>query len=378
MVNRHDDSFKIPIEALKDCFGRFFLMKDNRPYEDRIHFCAYLEQAYWFYIDSWVDNDKKLKNVSFLCFIQQIVDKIGVTVPGGGSVQTIVSEFTSFKHRVGTYGAILVNTALTKVLLVQTRCLETFGVPLYDQDEFRLEFLKRYYPKVYKMRVDHEREARLEKQKDKALRDPNHPSEKTVKQQLAEDKLRNQKAKLTSVMTMLKNATSRSEALKKQALLQKNTTASDSPADLESRKFRFKTHLKARPDDGTSGSVTCGDAATPLHGSTIHQHACAAPLHGSTAPLLNSTAPLLNSIAPLPGSTAPLKHNPCNTGSTTANSMFPKFQIERSKTWDTAQLDYSDIMRAVEFTWRATYPNTTNTVSAVADRKRLGKENLHH
>ena len=42
-----------------------------------------------------------------------------IPCPGGGSVASLCNEFRDFKHKVDTYGGILINPNLNKVLLVQ-------------------------------------------------------------------------------------------------------------------------------------------------------------------------------------------------------------------------------------------------------------------
>ncbi|XP_018022971.1 m7GpppN-mRNA hydrolase [Hyalella azteca] len=528
MGNRYDDRFRIPIHIITDCISRFLMEEVDRVFEDRIHYCTYLEQAYWFYKDCWLDEQPEtLKLVSFAGFIDQVNQALACKWPGGGTAQQLVGEFTDFKHHVSTYGAILVDPSLSKVLLVQgfngqswgfpkgkieeneatvecavrevreeinydispfinpdlylqmtileqqtrlyiiygvptetkfktntrkeignikwfelsslpahkgdkrplantsyspnnffviipfvkhlresvslmqRRCLETFGVPMYKQIEFHFEFLKKYYPKIYEIRMEQKIQSKQEAERKKREKmwkkraEELHGdaaldySEKTLKQQLKEQrKLAAQQAHLqdasgqrigkqsaqqssqqssqaqqssqqlsqqssqkssqqssqqssSDILTLLQNATLRVEQEKQ------GPATKDVARHTEHKKFRFKSLLKRQssPSDINTSDASHRVAENTLQSTeTSHQATKNAPtLPGASNPTLNKTA-------------------------------FGAVSIERSKTWDDARLDFQDIMNAVEATWRA----NISTATAPIQKKSKGKENKFH
>ena len=87
---------------------------------DLVRVCFLIEQAHWFYIDFYVNDPKyKLAQSNMKEFAAHIFQHIPFLRDHANRVDEIIEEWKEYKLAVPTYGAIILNTFLDKVLLVQ-------------------------------------------------------------------------------------------------------------------------------------------------------------------------------------------------------------------------------------------------------------------
>ncbi|KAK8396039.1 hypothetical protein O3P69_005255 [Scylla paramamosain] len=111
-------TFVIPTDLLDDIASRFLLDAPESELGDPISLCFLTELAYWFYLDEYAEEDDSLNNIKFDPFAQQLLNRVRIK-PNSGTIEEMLQDFRDFKHRVPTYGGLLLNQDLTQVLLVQ-------------------------------------------------------------------------------------------------------------------------------------------------------------------------------------------------------------------------------------------------------------------
>ncbi|KAM3958369.1 decapping mRNA 2 [Aphomia sociella] len=111
----------IPIDILDDLCSRFII---NLPPEDRgnlVRICFQIELAHWFYLDYYCTDESNRLNP---CGIREFAAHIFQHVPHlrehVSSLDEVLDNWREYKQTVPTYGAILLDTDLTHVLLVQS------------------------------------------------------------------------------------------------------------------------------------------------------------------------------------------------------------------------------------------------------------------
>ncbi|XP_045612052.1 m7GpppN-mRNA hydrolase [Procambarus clarkii] len=111
-------TFIIPTDLLDDIASRFLLDAPDSELGNPISLCFLTELAYWFYLDEYAEEDDSLNNLKFDPFAQQLLNRVGFK-PQTGTIEDMLQGFRDFKHRVPTYGGLLLNQDLSQVLLVQ-------------------------------------------------------------------------------------------------------------------------------------------------------------------------------------------------------------------------------------------------------------------
>ena len=110
----------IPHDILDELAARFILPIREEERRDLIRVCFLIEQAHWFYIDFYVNNPEyKLAQGTIKEFAQHIFNHVPFLKKHAKRVDEVIDEWKEYKLAVPTYGAILLNTFLDKVLLVQ-------------------------------------------------------------------------------------------------------------------------------------------------------------------------------------------------------------------------------------------------------------------
>ncbi|XP_038221325.1 m7GpppN-mRNA hydrolase [Zerene cesonia] len=116
-INKHS----IPIDILDDLCSRFII---NLPPEDRgnlVRICFQIELAHWFYLDYYCTDDSTRLNP---CGIREFAAHIFQHVPQlrehVSSLDAVLDNWRVYKQSVPTYGAIILDTELSHVLLVQS------------------------------------------------------------------------------------------------------------------------------------------------------------------------------------------------------------------------------------------------------------------
>ena len=113
----------IPRDILDELAARFIIPMREEERRDMVRVCFMLEQAHWFYLDFYVTNHPELKLAQ--CTIKEFALHVFNHVPflrdhaNTLRVEEVIDEWKAYKLAVPTYGAILLNTYLDKVLLVQ-------------------------------------------------------------------------------------------------------------------------------------------------------------------------------------------------------------------------------------------------------------------
>ncbi|XP_037027172.1 m7GpppN-mRNA hydrolase [Bradysia coprophila] len=116
-VNKYKDNYKIQKDILDDLASRFII---NVPEErsDHIRICFQMELAHWFYLDFYCVDKAMRCNIT--SFAKQLFEHIPFLSTQADKVNDILNQFKQYKKNVPTYGAILMNSDLDKVLLVQS------------------------------------------------------------------------------------------------------------------------------------------------------------------------------------------------------------------------------------------------------------------
>ncbi|XP_013183679.1 m7GpppN-mRNA hydrolase [Amyelois transitella] len=119
--NHHPAKHSIPIDMLDDLCSRFII---NLPQEDRgnlVRICFQIELAHWFYLDYYCTDESNRLNP---CGIREFAAHIFQHVPHLrehiSKLDEVLDNWREYKQTVPTYGAILLDTDLTHVLLVQS------------------------------------------------------------------------------------------------------------------------------------------------------------------------------------------------------------------------------------------------------------------
>ncbi|XP_046966461.1 m7GpppN-mRNA hydrolase [Vanessa cardui] len=111
----------IPIEILDDLCSRFII---NLPQEDRgnlVRICFQIELAHWFYLDYYcTDESKRLNPCGIRDFAAHIFQHVPQLREHISNLDEVLDNWREYKQTVPTYGAILLDTELSHVLLVQS------------------------------------------------------------------------------------------------------------------------------------------------------------------------------------------------------------------------------------------------------------------
>lgn len=89
--------------------------------KDLVRICFQIELAHWFYLDFYCAEDsRKLKSCTLKEFTTRIFQHIPFLQPHVPHIDTVIEQWRGYKQSVPTFGAIVLNEDLTKVLLVQS------------------------------------------------------------------------------------------------------------------------------------------------------------------------------------------------------------------------------------------------------------------
>ncbi|CAH1637469.1 unnamed protein product [Spodoptera littoralis] len=117
----HQGEHSIPIDILDDLCSRFII---NLPHEDRgnlVRICFQIELAHWFYLDYYcTDESNRLHPCGIREFAAHIFQHVPQLREHVSSLDSVLENWREYKQMVPTYGAILLDTDLTHVLLVQS------------------------------------------------------------------------------------------------------------------------------------------------------------------------------------------------------------------------------------------------------------------
>lgn len=133
-------------EIFDDLVVRFILNAPEEEFENTNRLFFQIEQAHWFYCDFYCDRAKKagqvLPSYSFKDFAEKIFEKCPPLAPMKSAIDELTSQFYDYKGSVPSYGAIILNESLDKVLLIRAyRSKNTWGFPKgkINKDESELQ-----------------------------------------------------------------------------------------------------------------------------------------------------------------------------------------------------------------------------------------------
>jgi len=120
MADMQYRNHSIPHDILDELAARFIIPMREEERRDLVRVCFLIEQAHWFYIDFYVNNPEyKLVSGTIKEFSAHIFRHVPFLQKHANRVEEIIDEWREYKLAVPTFGAIILNTYLDKVLLVQ-------------------------------------------------------------------------------------------------------------------------------------------------------------------------------------------------------------------------------------------------------------------
>lgn len=124
-------------EIMDDLTIRFIMNCPEEEFEsfDRLFF--QIEEAHWFYEDFYREHNKTLPAMNFRVFVDKVFEHCPVLSPFREAIEGYIQSFYDYKTTVPVYGAIILNQAQDKVLLVKgwTSKSWTFPRGKINQDE---------------------------------------------------------------------------------------------------------------------------------------------------------------------------------------------------------------------------------------------------
>uniref|UniRef100_T1IYD2 m7GpppN-mRNA hydrolase n=1 Tax=Strigamia maritima TaxID=126957 RepID=T1IYD2_STRMM len=121
----------IPSDILDDLSSRFIINVPDEERHDLIRLFFQIELAHWFYIDFYYNcpNEAELPSCTLREFAKQLFQHIPFLCGYLDQFQTVFEQWKMYKITVPTYGAILMDVSLEKVVLVQSYSTSSWGFP---------------------------------------------------------------------------------------------------------------------------------------------------------------------------------------------------------------------------------------------------------
>lgn len=117
-------------DVLDDLVSRFVL---NCPEEEKASFDRLffqIESAYWFYDDHYREKyPDQYPTVTLKGFAEKLFKHCDVLKPYKGQSAELFAKFNDYKGQVPTYGAIILDSSLSKLLLIRSWSGTTWGFP---------------------------------------------------------------------------------------------------------------------------------------------------------------------------------------------------------------------------------------------------------
>ncbi|KYM79586.1 mRNA-decapping enzyme 2 [Atta colombica] len=112
---------KIPSGILDDLSSRFIINVPEEERKDLVRICFQVELAHWFYLDFYCTEEyPKLRSCGMKEFATHIFQHIPFLKPHVQHIDAVLEQWREYKQNVPTFGAIVLNEDMTKVLLVQS------------------------------------------------------------------------------------------------------------------------------------------------------------------------------------------------------------------------------------------------------------------
>uniref|UniRef100_A0A7S0YNN9 Nudix hydrolase domain-containing protein n=1 Tax=Hemiselmis tepida TaxID=464990 RepID=A0A7S0YNN9_9CRYP len=116
--------------ALDDLASRFILNCPAETARDEMMLLMFeVEKAFWFYLDFWREHDTSLPSLGMRDFSHKLFGHCAMLQPYAGQLDTILTKWNAYKREVPTFGAVILDESLTKVLLVRGWNSKTWGWP---------------------------------------------------------------------------------------------------------------------------------------------------------------------------------------------------------------------------------------------------------
>ncbi|XP_035523905.1 m7GpppN-mRNA hydrolase [Morone saxatilis] len=118
-TNMETKRVEIPSSVLDDLCSRFILHIPSEERDNAIRVCFQIELAHWFYLDFCMQNIPGAPHCGIRDFAKAVFHHCPFLLPHGEDVQKVLEQWKEYKMGVPTYGAIILDESLEKVLLVQ-------------------------------------------------------------------------------------------------------------------------------------------------------------------------------------------------------------------------------------------------------------------
>ncbi|XP_034944451.1 m7GpppN-mRNA hydrolase [Chelonus insularis] len=110
----------IPFDILDDLSSRFIINVPEEERKDLVRICFQIELAHWFYLDFYCANEvSKLRSCTMDEFAMHIFQHIPFLKSHVQRLDSVLEQWREYKQNVPTFGAIVLNEDMSKVLLVQ-------------------------------------------------------------------------------------------------------------------------------------------------------------------------------------------------------------------------------------------------------------------
>jgi len=120
------------LNVIDELANQFILPLPEHIKQDPVMVCFFIEKAYWYFIENFNTSDDwgTMKD-----FTSQMFHHVEFLSKYVDNVDDIIDEWQQYKSRIPTYGAIIINTSLEKVLLVKS-VNGNWGFPKGKSEEF--------------------------------------------------------------------------------------------------------------------------------------------------------------------------------------------------------------------------------------------------
>lgn len=128
-IESNDNQNQISEELLDDLSSRFVLNMPSEEQEDPIRICFQIEIAHWFYNDFYCVTFPvlpKLKLKAFARIMFRHIPRLRKLIP---DFDQVISNWVEYKFSIPCSGAIMLDSSLDHVLLVQGYGGKTWGFP---------------------------------------------------------------------------------------------------------------------------------------------------------------------------------------------------------------------------------------------------------
>lgn len=115
-----NNGHSIPLEILDELAARFLLPLPASERRDLVRVCFVVEEAHWFYQNYYMPRNKELQGGTMKEFAAHMFRHVPYLGEHSSRVEEVVEQWREYKLAVPTNGAIILNSRLDKVLLVQS------------------------------------------------------------------------------------------------------------------------------------------------------------------------------------------------------------------------------------------------------------------